>query len=79
MAEGRNAIPEAEVKFLAPVTSMDKVVCIGLNYTGHCKETGQPIPESPIVFSKFPSNITGPTDNIELPTVSNVSDLSFKN
>lgn len=52
---------------------MDKLACIGLNYSGHCQEQGIPIPESPIIFSKFPSNIIGPRDNILLPQISDVS------
>lgn len=62
-------IPEAEVNFLAPVTQMDKLVCIGLNYSGHCKEQGVSTPETPVVFSKFASNIIGPRDNIMLPPI----------
>lgn len=73
VAEGRSIIPENDVNFLAPVTRMDKLACIGLNYSGHCQEQGIPIPESPVVFSKFPSNIIGPRDNILLPQISDVS------
>lgn len=74
VAEGRSVIPEAEVNFLAPVTRMDKLACIGLNYSGHCKEQGVSPPESPVVFSKFPSNIIGPRDNIMLPSISDKVD-----
>ncbi|KZC14313.1 Fumarylacetoacetate hydrolase domain-containing protein 2A [Dufourea novaeangliae] len=70
VAEGRSIIPEADVNFLAPVTRMDKLACVGLNYSGHCKEQGLSPPESPVVFSKFPSNIIGPRDNIMLPPIS---------
>lgn len=73
VAEGRSIIPENDVNFLAPITRMDKLACIGLNYSGHCEEQGLPIPESPVVFSKFPSNIIGPRDNILLPQISDVS------
>ncbi|XP_003701388.1 oxaloacetate tautomerase FAHD2A, mitochondrial isoform X2 [Megachile rotundata] len=74
VAEGRSVIPEAEVNFLAPVTRMDKLACIGLNYIGHCKEQGVSPPETPVVFSKFPSNIIGPRDNIMLPSISDKVD-----
>lgn len=73
VAEGRSIIPEADVNFLPPVTRMDKLIGIGLNYSGHCQEQGIPIPQSPLVFSKFPSNIIGPRDNIMLPQISDVS------
>ncbi|XP_011142565.1 fumarylacetoacetate hydrolase domain-containing protein 2A isoform X1 [Harpegnathos saltator] len=74
IAEGRSIIPEADVNFLAPVTRMDKLACIGLNYSGHCEEQGMSIPETPVVFSKFPSNIIGPCDNILLPQISDKID-----
>ncbi|XP_033208093.1 fumarylacetoacetate hydrolase domain-containing protein 2A [Belonocnema kinseyi] len=74
VSEAENVTPEAEVKFLAPVTGMDKLACIGLNYADHAKETGEALPERPMVFSKFPSIIIGPTDNIELPTISDEVD-----
>ncbi|XP_076302153.1 oxaloacetate tautomerase FAHD2A, mitochondrial [Lasioglossum baleicum] len=70
VAQGRSVIPEADVNFLAPVTRMDKLACVGLNYIGHCKEQGVSPPESPVIFSKFPSNIIGPRDNIILPPIS---------
>lgn len=73
VAEGRSITPEVDVNFLAPIARMDKLACIGLNYSGHCQETGKPTPESPIIFSKFPSNIIGPHDNIVLPQISDVS------
>ncbi|XP_076650524.1 oxaloacetate tautomerase FAHD2A, mitochondrial isoform X1 [Halictus rubicundus] len=74
VAEGRSIIPEDEVNFLAPVTRMDKLACVGLNYSGHCKEQGVPTPESPVVFSKFPSTVIGPRDNIMLPSISDKVD-----
>lgn len=74
VAEGRSVIPEVEVNFLPPVTRMDKLACVGLNYSGHCKEQGLSPPESPVIFSKFPSNIIGPRDNILLPPISDKVD-----
>ncbi|XP_076301051.1 oxaloacetate tautomerase Fahd2a, mitochondrial-like isoform X2 [Lasioglossum baleicum] len=70
VAEGRSVIPENEVNLLAPVTKMDKLACVGLNYSGHCKEQGASTPESPVVFCKFPSTIVGPRDNVMLPSIS---------
>ena len=43
-----------------------KLVCIGLNYSDHAKETGSPIPGEPIVFMKAISAINGPNDDVEL-------------
>jgi ureidoglycolate lyase len=48
------------------IDRVGKFVCIGLNYTDHAIETGQPIPNEPIVFLKATSSISGPNDDIEL-------------
>ena len=48
------------------VGNISKLVCIGLNYSDHAKESGMPIPTEPIVFMKAISAISGPNDNIEL-------------
>ncbi|XP_043222126.1 fumarylacetoacetate hydrolase domain-containing protein 2A-like isoform X1 [Amphibalanus amphitrite] len=63
-----NAVPLSEVKLLAPITSPDKVLCIGMNYVDHCAEQNMPVPTEPVVFNKFPSCIVGPSDAIELPS-----------
>ncbi|XP_063993205.1 fumarylacetoacetate hydrolase domain-containing protein 2A isoform X1 [Diachasmimorpha longicaudata] len=70
IAEGRSVIAEADVNFLAPINRMDKLACVGLNYSGHCQEQGLEPPKRPVVFSKFASNIVGPTDNVVLPSIS---------
>jgi 2-keto-4-pentenoate hydratase/2-oxohepta-3-ene-1,7-dioic acid hydratase in catechol pathway len=49
-----------EVDRLAPVTDPEKVVCVGLNYRDHAEEGDNPIPETPVLFSKFPTCVTGP-------------------
>ncbi|WP_121061428.1 fumarylacetoacetate hydrolase family protein [Chachezhania antarctica] len=41
--------------------------CVGLNYTKHAHETGMPIPEEPILFSKATSALAGPNDTVALP------------
>ena len=48
------------------VVNISKLVCIGLNYSDHAKESGMAIPTEPIVFMKAISAISGPNDNIEL-------------
>lgn len=48
------------------VGQIGKFVCIGLNYSDHAQETGNPIPTEPIVFMKTTSSISGPDDDIEL-------------
>jgi 5-carboxymethyl-2-hydroxymuconate isomerase len=55
-----------EVTILAPLRHPSKIVCVGLNYLDHCRETGVPAPTSPVIFSKFPSSIIGPGEPIVL-------------
>ena len=50
-----------------PVARPSKIVCIGLNYADHAKETGAKVPEEPILFMKSTTAIIGPDDSITIP------------
>jgi 2,4-diketo-3-deoxy-L-fuconate hydrolase len=50
-----------------PVTDISKFVAIGLNYSDHAKETGNPIPPEPIFFLKANTALSGPNDPVEKP------------
>ena len=50
-----------------PVARPSKIVCIGLNYRDHARETGAALPTEPIVFMKATSAIAGPFDDLTLP------------
>ena len=39
---------------------------VGLNYRSHAEEASMEIPDVPLVFTKFPSCITGPFDEVRL-------------
>ena len=56
------------------VGQIGKFMCIGLNYTDHAEETGNPIPEHPILFMKANSAIVGPNDDVVIPRGSTHSD-----
>ena len=58
----------------ACVTQIPKIVCVGLNYTDHAKETGAPIPKEPILFMKATSSLNGPNDEVMLPKGSQKGD-----
>jgi 2,4-diketo-3-deoxy-L-fuconate hydrolase len=49
------------------IAGVGKFICIGLNYSDHAAESGQPIPSEPIVFFKATSAIAGPDDDLTLP------------
>src|SRR5689334_19159523 len=55
------------VRWAAPILRPSKIVCIGLNYRGHAKETGAAIPAEPILFFKASSAFVGPNDDLVLP------------
>ncbi len=63
-ATADGSLADADVR--APVPAPLKVFGVGLNYAGHAAETGVELPESPVVFTKFPSCIVGPTADVEL-------------
>lgn len=63
---------EDDITLLAPVTNPDKIVCIGLNYAGHCKEQNLEPPKEPMFFSKFNNTLVGPTGNVIAHSVSKV-------
>jgi 2-keto-4-pentenoate hydratase/2-oxohepta-3-ene-1,7-dioic acid hydratase in catechol pathway len=57
-------VVEDKVRFGMPVGGIRKIVCIGLNYTDHAAETGNPAPEEPIAFFKPNTSLSGPNDPI---------------
>lgn len=63
-------VPFQSVRLAPPVPRPGKVICIGLNYRDHAAESGAPVPERPVVFSKFPTAIVGPEDPVALPATS---------
>ncbi|KQV17303.1 hypothetical protein ASC97_30465 [Rhizobium sp. Root1203] len=56
------------------IGKVGKMICIGLNYIDHAKETNSPIPEEPIVFMKATSAICGPDDDVIIPPGSEKTD-----
>lgn len=60
-------IPLHRVRLRAPVPRPGKVIGIGLNYRDHAAESGQPIPETPILFPKFANSVVGPGESIVIP------------
>ena len=58
----------------SPIASVPKLICIGLNYADHAKESNLPIPPEPVVFMKAITAITGPNDDVKLPKGSKKGD-----
>jgi 2,4-didehydro-3-deoxy-L-rhamnonate hydrolase len=51
----------------SPFLRPSKIICIGLNYSDHARETGAKLPTEPIVFFKSTSALCGPNDNLVIP------------
>jgi 2-keto-4-pentenoate hydratase/2-oxohepta-3-ene-1,7-dioic acid hydratase in catechol pathway len=64
--EGERLDP-ATVRLLAPIPRPPKIIGIGLNYRDHAAEGGNPIPDVPAVFAKFPTAVVGHGEPIILP------------
>ena len=62
------------VKLAAPIPNPGKILCIGLNYADHAAESGQPLPDYPIVFSKYSNTVIGSGAAIILPKVTDQVD-----
>jgi 2-keto-4-pentenoate hydratase/2-oxohepta-3-ene-1,7-dioic acid hydratase in catechol pathway len=71
---GSELIPLSEVKLLAPIQRPPKIICIGLNYRDHAKESNLAVPETPTVFAKFATSVIGPGAPIVLPKASTKPD-----
>ena len=48
-----------DVEILSPVARPSKILCIGLNYLDHVRESGAEPPESPVLFAKYPNSLIG--------------------
>lgn len=64
----------ADIRLGPPVADPSKIVCIGLNYADHARESNAPIPEEPIIFFKSTTSIIGPNDNVIIPRNSKKTD-----
>jgi 2,4-didehydro-3-deoxy-L-rhamnonate hydrolase len=51
----------------APIARPHQILGIGLNYRDHAAETGQPVPNEPILFNKAPNTLIGPNDDVRIP------------
>jgi 2,4-diketo-3-deoxy-L-fuconate hydrolase len=51
----------------APIARPHQILCIGLNYRDHAAETGNAVPDEPILFTKSPNTLIGPDDDVRIP------------
>jgi 2,4-diketo-3-deoxy-L-fuconate hydrolase len=76
LKENQNSLPKiaADVRLGSPIARPSKIVCIGLNYADHAKETNAAIPTEPVIFLKATSSLCGPFDDIVIPKNSEKTD-----
>ena len=62
-----HALPAAQLQRRPVIPRPGKVICVGLNYVAHIEETKRQPSDYPVLFTKFATTLTGPTDPIPLP------------
>lgn len=68
-----------DYRLLAPITSPGKVLCSGINYKNHKEENPNAVlPKKPSFFSKLPSSIIGPGENIVIPYSESLTDYEVE-
>lgn len=71
----RQTLPLEAVTLLPASPRPRRILCVGLNYHGHVTESRRDLPEYPVLFPKFASNLVGPHDPIVLPPESTQPDF----
>jgi len=61
------ALDPEDLRVGPPLSRIGKIVCIGLNYHDHARETGAAVPDEPILFMKAPDTVVGPDDTVLVP------------
>lgn len=74
--ENKSNLPEVrnDERLGSCVARPSKIICIGLNYALHAKETNAPIPKEPIIFFKSTTALVGPNDDVVIPKNSKKTD-----
>lgn len=70
-------VPTSTVTLGAPV-SPRSIVCVGLNYLLHAKESGLPVPDQPALFTKLVGSVVGPGDEIIKPAATEMLDYEVE-
>jgi 2-keto-4-pentenoate hydratase/2-oxohepta-3-ene-1,7-dioic acid hydratase in catechol pathway len=68
-------MPAASVRLVPAIPSPEKILCVGLNYADHARESGAQPPAEPVFFNKLPTAIRASGDPIVLPRVSQEVDF----
>lgn len=72
--KGACPVLSGNIRFAPCIARPSKIICVGLNYAQHAKETQAPLPSEPIIFFKSTTALTGPNDDVIIPRNSNKTD-----
>ncbi|MFD4960431.1 fumarylacetoacetate hydrolase family protein [Microbacterium sp. NPDC058389] len=59
--------PLGRLRVGSPIARPHQIICVGLNYADHAAESGQQVPDEPILFTKSPNTLVGPDDDVRIP------------
>lgn len=68
-------VPRERVEVRPVVPRPHRVICLGLNYRSHVAETGRPLPDYPVLFTKWASSLTADGKPIAIPPESTQVDF----
>lgn len=74
----RPAVDLSGERLGSPISRPTKIICVGLNYREHAKESGAAAPEEPVLFMKSPDTLQGPEDDILIPPGSFATDYEVE-
>jgi 2-keto-4-pentenoate hydratase/2-oxohepta-3-ene-1,7-dioic acid hydratase in catechol pathway len=74
----RPKVKISDYRLGSPVARPTKVICVGLNYAKHAKETGMAAPAEPVIFMKAPDTVIGGNDEIVVPPNSQKTDYEVE-
>jgi 2-keto-4-pentenoate hydratase/2-oxohepta-3-ene-1,7-dioic acid hydratase in catechol pathway len=74
--ENNIQLPEIadQVRWGSPIARPSKIICIGLNYADHAKESNMQLPAEPVIFFKSTTSLVGPYDHLVIPKNSTKTD-----
>ena len=68
-----NEVPSSE-RWANPIARPGIIMCVGLNYSDHAKESGMDLPREPVLFSKVANTVSGAFDEVTIPKGSRKTD-----
>lgn len=59
-----------DIHYLPVIPNASKILCVGINYMGHIRETGRDVPNHPVLFTRFADSFVGHGQPLIRPRVS---------